>query len=307
MIKIFFIACLLILSPAVYAVCGLSIVANNLSQTWDLNWSIKAISIQISKTNPDACTFGLGFSQGVAGSYTRYAEKADGSQLKYQIYQDTGASKILKDVPDLSTANDVIMVTMPAGSPPITQIYYFDVPYATAVAPTLAASGSYTDTFIINAYEGADFSSLVAPPDATASVSVNLTVDKMVNLALVDTGGVFQDTATTKSIEFGQLVTGKTARFDMVVRTNAGASVTVESLNNGRLKHTTKNSYVDYTIYVNNVAADPSGATPVLTGPTQTALVGVGYPVKVVIGTVNAMSLAGPYSDTVTITATATE
>lgn len=307
MIKTIFIGCFILSSPFVHAACGLSIVANNLSQTWDLNWAIKAISIQISKTDPGACTFGLGFSQGGAGSYTRYAEKADGSQLKYQFYQDAGATKILKDVPDLSSANDVIMVTMPAGSPPVTQIYYFDVPYATAVAPTLASSGTYTDTITINAYEGADFSSLVAPPDATASVNVSIAVDKMVNIALVDTGGVFQETATTKSIEFGELTTGKTARFDMVVRTNAGASVTVESLNSGRLKHTTKNSYVDYTLYVNNVAADPTGATPVLTGPTQTALVGIGYPVKVVIGTVNALSLAGPYADTVTITATATE
>lgn len=296
---------LLTSGSAANAACGLSIVANDLGLDWELSWTMHAISISITKTNPAACTVGLGFSKGSANSYTRSA--ANGSvRLPYQVYQDSGMNHILKDVPDVSSANDVVWVNMPVGGGMQTVIYYFDIPFSTATTPSLIAAGTYSDSFIINAYEGPDAASLAAPPAASAQVNVSIAVSKMVALSLVDTGGVFQDSATTKSVDFGTLVTGAVSRFDLRLRTNAGYSITFASANNGRMKHLTKNSYVPYSIYLNNAVVDTSGATPVA-GSGQSPLAGLGFPVKIVVGTMGNLPIAGKYQDTVTITATATE
>jgi spore coat protein U-like protein len=304
--KLLFIFATIFSGQGAFAACGLSIVASDLSLEWDLTFTAPAIAVQVSKTDPGSCTFGLGFSKGGAGSYTRALSGAGGS-LSYNLYQDSGLTHVLKDVPDITSANDVVMVTLPPGNNPSNQFYYFQIPYAAATSPNLIAAGTYTDSFIINAYEGSDPTAFVNPPAVSTPVSVTVTVPKMIALALVDTGGVFQDTATTKSIDFGNISSGQVSRFDLRIRTNAGYSVKVQSTNNGKMKHVSKNSFVDYSLYVNNVLADPTGATPVLTGSGQTGLNGLGFPVKIVIGTLGNLPLAGTYKDSVIITVTVTD
>ena len=304
--KILLMLALLYTGEGAFAACGLSIVASDLNLEWDLTWTAPAITVQVSKTDPGPCTFGLGFSKGGAGSYVRGASGAGGS-LRYNVYQNSGLSHVLKDVPDITSTNDVVMITLPPGNSPRNEFYYFDIPYAAATSPSLIPAGLYTDSFIINAYEGSDPTAFVNPPAVSTPVNVKIMVPKMISLALVDTGGVFQDSATTKSIDFGNLSSGLISRFDLRVRTNAGYSATVQSTNNGRLKHVSKNSYVDYSLYVNNVQADPTGASPVLTGSGQTGLNGIGFPVKIVIGTLGKLPLSGTYKDTVIITVTVTD
>ena len=287
-------------------ICGLSIAASNLVVAWDMTWTTQSVSITVDKTNPAACTFGLGFSKGTSGSYTRYATVL-GKQINYQLYQDSGKTKILKDAPDTATVNDVIMVTLPPGSSPQVVQYFFDIPYALATTPFLVANGAYLDNFTINAYEGTDPSLFPILPDATAAVNLTVNVDPMVSISLVDPGGGFLTTATTKAIDFGNLFQGQISRFDMLLRTNAGLTVKMVSSNASRLKHLSKNSYVPYTVTVNNVAADLTGVVPVLTASGQTNMMGLGYPVKLIVGAITASSLAGSYQDTVTITAETTE
>lgn len=288
------------------AQCGLSINANNLNVTWDMLWTIQSVSITVSKTNPAACTFGLGFSKGGAGSYTRYANNA-GQQLFYQLYNDGGAAHILKDVPDPLTTNDVVMVTLPAGSGPQIVQYFFDIPYTLATTPLLVAAGTYTDSFTISAYEGADPTLYTAPAAASAPVNLTVVVDKQINLSFTDLGGIYQDNTTSKTINFGTLSTGQVSRFNMAVRTNAGFTITVTSTNTGRFKHATQNSYVPYTMFVNNVLTDMTGAVPVAVGSGQSSMSGLIFPIRLVVGTVNALSLSGTYSDVITVTAIATD
>lgn len=285
-----------------FAICGLSIAANNISTTWDPTWLKQSVSITVSKTNPAACTFGLAFSKGGAGSYSRFATSG-ALQLSYQLYGDNAGSHILKDVPDTVSVNDVVMVTLPAGSGPQIVQYYFDIPYAAATVPFLAGAGTYTDNFVISAYEGVDPALFVAPADATAAVNLSVLIDKQINLSMVDLGNVFVDTATTKSIDFGSLRTGSVSRFNMALRTNSGFSVTFASANNGRLKHTVTGSFIPYTLTVNNVAADLTGVVPVATGSGQTSLSGLIYPVKVTIGVTNVMAVSGSYADSIVVTA----
>lgn len=293
-------------SPKASAQCGLSIFANNISATWDISWVMQSVSITVSKSNPAACTFGLGISKGAASDYNRYATDS-GMQLRYQVYSDVGASKIIKDVPDTGTVNDVVMVTLPAGSGPQIVQYFFDIPYALATAPFLAHAGTYTDSITINAYEGNDPSLYTAPPATSAVVGISVLIEKLIKLSLIDLGGVFVDGATTKSIDFGKLTTGEVSRFNMALQTNAGFSVTLSSANAGNLKHVTGTSLIPYTVEVNGSGADLTGATPVTSGGGQTSLNGLIYPVKITVGSIPASSLAGNYSDVITITAVVTE
>jgi spore coat protein U-like protein len=287
------------------AACGITIVANDLNLDWDLSWTSHAITISVSKTQVAACTFGLAFSKGGAGSYNRRGSSA-GNLLRYQLSSDIGGSKVLKDVPDITSANDVIMVTLPGDTNPQTITYYFDIPFANATTPTLALAAAYTDNFSINAYEGTDPTAFVTP-DASTSVNVTINVPKIISLSMVDTGGVFDESATTKNINFGSVTPGQTSRFDLRIRTNAGYSVTASSSNAGKLKHSVANAFVPYTFYINSVLTDMSGVTPAAVGATQTGLGGLGLPVKIVIGTLGALPMSGTYSDSILITAITTE
>jgi spore coat protein U-like protein len=300
-----FILILLPIKP-VLAACGLAISANDINVTWSTTWTIQSVTLMITKASPAACTFGLGFSKGGAGNYTRYGQNG-ALRLHYQLYQDGAGARILKDVPDVLTANDVVMVTMPAGGGPQMVQFYFDIPYSLATTPLLAAAGIYTDNIVVNAYEGNDPSIYVAPADASASFNLAMTIEKQINLSFVDLGGIFQENTTTKSIDFGRLVPNQVSRFNMALRTNAGFSVTVVSTNNGRFKHNIQNSYVPYEMFVNNVLVDVTGVVPVVTGSGQTSLSGLVYPIKVVVGTVGTLALAGNYSDTLTVTAIVTD
>ena len=296
----------LLVNAIASAACGLSILAGNISTTWTSTWSMQSVSITVSKTNPAACTFGLAFSKGGAGSYSRYATSA-GLQLSYQLYGDAGALHVLRELPDTATTNDVVMVTLPAGSGPQIIQYYFDIPYAAATAPFLAGAGTYTDAFVISAYEGVDPSLFVNPADATAPVAISVLIEKQINLSFIDLGGVFQDNSVTKNIEFGSLRTGNVSRFNMAVRTNAGFSITLASTNAGQFKHSTSATFIPYAVTVNNVAADLSGVTPVVNGSGQTSLSGLVYPVRVTIGATGSLPIAGTYSDSIVVTAIVTD
>lgn len=303
---LFYLVLMILPLESALAACGLTLSASDINVTWTATWTIQSVSLTVSKSNPAECTFGLGFSKGIAGSYSRHGQNG-GLILNYQLYQDSGGSRILKEVPDVLTANDVIMVTLPAGSGPQIVQFYFDIPYSLATSPILAAAGVYTDNIVISAYEGTDPTAFSAPADASTTFNLTMNIEKQINLSFVDLGGYFQENATTKNIDFGQLIANQVSRFNMAVRTNAGFRVTVVSTNNGRFKHSIQNSYVPYNLYVNNIAADLTGVTPVANGSGQTSLSGLVYPMKVVVGTVGVLALAGNYSDTITVTAIVTD
>ena len=86
----------------------------------------------------------------------------------------------MKNVPDVSSVNEVIMFTLPPGSSPQTILYYVNIPFLAATTPFLAAAGTFIDSFTINAYEGGDPLLFVDPPDATTSVGVSIAVPDIV-------------------------------------------------------------------------------------------------------------------------------
>jgi hypothetical protein len=204
------------------------------------------------------------------------------------------------------------MGTLPEGAnQEVTLTYYLAIPYSLATAPTLAKSGAYVDTFDIKVYEGDDPLTMETPVVST-SVTLTITVDPMIDLSLVSSGGSFDISKTTKTVDMGNLYQGLSRTFDMRVRTNAGYSVTFSSDNNGNLKAAGVASLIPYSFYVNAVLLNMSNskAVPVvgLSGAGSTDLQGLSYPIRMVIGNMGATTFyGGNHQDTVTITATTTE
>ena len=297
-----------------HAACGLSFTASNVNITWDLNFTSLAVQIELSKSGADACSFGVGVTKGAAASYPARRVATGAKNLLYQVYSDNALSHIIKDVPDIASANDVLVGGFQAGTNLTqSQVYYIQIPFNAATSPSLAAAGTYTDTYVVNLYEGADPTAFITPV-STASITLTVTIAKMIGLSIIDSGGAYSSGATSRNIGFGTLSEGASQAFDLRVRTNAGYSVTFSSAHDGRLKHTNvaKNSFVPYSFYVNGSVLSLTGSSTVpvvgLTGNGQTSLSGLAYPMKIVIGSITgAGTLGGPHADDMTITATTTE
>ncbi|MGZ3742801.1 MAG: spore coat protein U domain-containing protein [Pseudobdellovibrionaceae bacterium] len=296
------------------AACGLSLSANDINISWSLNFTSIAVSVIVSRSTADACNYALGFTKGNAASYVSRSGASGSNLIRYQLYKDSGLTKILKDNPDITSIDDVDDGGFQAGAIPVSQTlnYYLEIPFNLATTPALVSSGTYTDSFIISLYEGN------GPPYGTLvtskSINLTVTVPPMIALSLVDSGAAFQLGHLSKNVDFGTLGEGATASMDLRVRTNAGFSVTFSSNNNGKMKHTSpgKNSLVPYTFLVNGAAIDLSNSNLVpvvgLTGSGSTGLSGLAYPLKVIIGNMSSPTiLGGPHSDDITITATTTE
>lgn len=300
------------IAPGAYAACGLTLTASNVSVNWTPSFTYISVPINISKAGPDACDYGVGFTKGGAASYPNRRAADGGNIVGYQLYKENAFSNILKDVPDITSANDVVQGGF-AGGVNLTQAnsYYLRIPYNADVAPALIPSGSFTDTYTISLYEGSDPLSYFTSVDSQ-TVTVTITVPKIIAISLVSSGGGFIEGQTTSNMAMGNLYEGQSSGIDLRVRSNAGFDVTFSSLNNGNLKHATANSLVPYKFYVNGALLNMSNSLSVpvsgVTRSGQTAMAGLAYPLKVVIGNVStAAKLAGPHADAITITATTTE
>ncbi|MCM2276722.1 MAG: spore coat protein U domain-containing protein [Oligoflexia bacterium] len=297
-----------------HGACGLTLTANNVSLTWDMNFTAVAVQFTLDKANEPACNFAIGFSKGGGADYNNRRATTGAKNIKYQLHTDSGLTKILKTVPDVASADNVIMGGFPAGTN-LTQTltYYLDIPYGNATSPTLVGSGSFTDTYAVEVFETSVPPVPTDVPVTSSNVNLTITVNPMIKLSLVSTGGGFDAALNSRSVDFGNLYQGATSQFDLRVRTNAGYSITFSSGYNGNLKPgAASGSNVPYSFYVNGVLLDMSNsaAVPVvgLSGAGQTTLSGLAYPIKTIVGSLAGAGIqAGLHQDTVTITATTTE
>lgn len=301
-------------APAAQASCGLSLNASNVSISWNLNFATLAVAITLTKANAPACNFGIGISKGGAASEAARRVASGSNQLPYNIYQDSALTEMLEDYPDIQSSQNVILGGFVAGTN-LTQtiVYYLTIPYATATSPTLVPPGTYSDSYNIDAYEGTDYTTFVTPA-ATSTVNLTVTVPYLICMSLVNSGSAFDQSQTSRNINFGALYPGESTGFDLRVRTNAGFNITFSSQNNGYLKPSGSSTAtgVPYLFYVNsallNLASSSGSPVTGLSGNGQTGLQGLGYPINVVIGNFSGASVvAGTLQDQILVTATTTD
>ena len=300
---------ILLLSKLSLADCGITIVASSIPISYNQNFNFQAVTISVTKAKNPACDIGVTFTAGGGATYGARRMLNGSATLGYQLYQDSALTHVLKDFPDLTSTNDFFLVSFPVGKKlSQTLTYYIKIPPNTL---SLNPAGSYLDNFTIKAYEGSNFSSY-STVDHVAAVNVSATIPKMVTLSMVGAGQAFDPNSTSQSLSFGTLTNGAVLGFDLLVQSNAGFAITFSSQHNGVLQNSSPqiNTVVGYGVQVDGSARslNSSATTPitVATGSGQTSINGNRHNVAVTIGSVDA-TMAGTYSDNITVTATTTE
>lgn len=308
---LFIVATCAFTSPRAHAVasCGLSLTVSNITLVWSTSLPTQQITFKVKKSKNAPCDYFVTFSKGGASDYNRRMLSGSNT-LRYQIYKEAALTNILKELPEVTSDDEIITGSFGVGSDQTqTRTYFVQIPLNLATTPTLKPSGTYVNTFIMRVYRDNPANSLL---ENSKNVLIKTTIQKNVQLSLVNSGGAFNPSDTTQAVAFGTLTTGASRAFDMRVLTNAGYRVTFSSQNNGALKHALANvtTAVPYTLTINglpkNLSSSKTVPIVVASGSGQTSVDGVGHAVEVIIGSVTD-KMAGAYSDIITVTAATAE
>ncbi len=286
------------------AACTLGVEVQGVSPVYDFfsgTATAQAYEVKVNHAAGDSCDFVVTFSLGGAPDYDRRMTLGGGT-LPYQLYSQANRTGVLKDLLDAQSALEVLSGTISAqNTSPRTLTFHLVIPADQVVPP-----GAYQDSVTVSVYEGTlGGNPVLADSDGLV---VSTTIERDIQLSLPNTGAPFDPDDRNQSMDFGVLGQGDSLGFDLMVRTNAGYTVSMLSDNQGRLKHkdlaAAANATVDYTLRVDGAATDLSGSQAVMVanGSGTTPLSGVRHPTTVTIGSV-AGKISGTYEDTVTITA----
>jgi spore coat protein U-like protein len=260
------------------------------------------ITVNVRRNNTNhGCDYFLTFSRGMSMNYNRQMFK--GSDVApYQLYRTFPYADVLKDLSDAVSNSDVIVSSFPdnAGSTQNVESYRAVLGNVTSIPV-----GLYFDTVTVRLYEGT-LSGYFLRDSTTVNFQYSST--RSIDLSLVPTGGAFNASATSMSLDFGTMYTGESRAFDIVLVTNAGYSLSMNSQNSGQMKHESlSNGAVPYALTVNSsVVSLGGGNTVVARGSGVSPSGGSRVPVVVTIGAL-ANSVSGTYRDSITITVQTTE
>ncbi|MBI3606798.1 MAG: hypothetical protein HY207_02400, partial [Nitrospirae bacterium] len=172
------------------------------------------------------------------------------------------------------------------------------------------ASGTpYTDgNLTLSLYSGLLFLSPTLV--TTKTITFRARADSRVDVSLVESGKRFDIGETTQLIDFGTLESGEQRGFDVVVRSNNGYVVTMQSQNHQLLVHARAPAIVDtvsYSVIFNGGGVDLStGApVPVIADTGTTLATGIAFPLEFTVGPLSGNEVAGTYSDVINVEVTA--
>jgi spore coat protein U-like protein len=259
-----------------------------------------------ANTQPGGCDYFLTFDYGAANSYSARALKNGSQTWPYQIYKDSGHTKILKNIPQTVSNDDVLTGTMPNNAGNDVQknsTFWVSVDQS---SPWLRFN-MYTDWTTVSLYKGN-----LANHQFVSSVVLTFYyyAPKRVDISLVPTGGSFNLTDTTEILDFGTMVDGTTRACDVILKYNAGYMLYASSQNNGKLKHSSSSSTVNYKLSLNGTQVNlgNSASNPVQvfrelgTSPSSGKVI----PAVVTIQDTSTRQ-TGSYSDIVTLTVQSSE
>ena len=243
------------------------------------------------------------FSKGLANSYQRRAYNISGNYLNYNLHSNINQSGILKDLGDAVTNNEFLHGEAPEKHNHYSKSFFISMP---GLSTTLVRSGTYLDIVQVTIYgynensgnynfEEADYFTLL------------FHIPKRIQISLIDEGGAFDSSSTSKVLDFGLLAQGQVRGADLRVVSNASYQVNISSQNNGKLKMN-QGDTINYSLKVNgsNVPLAGSSTAPVLIGTGDlTTAAGDLFNLKFNILESTNYKSAGLYQDVLTITAIA--
>lgn len=304
-IKYFFLL-IILTSVSAYADCGFDLT------TPVFNYAVGntnpttsgVVTIERTKSGNSACNnFFLAFTKGWAGNYNRRAlNLANGDLIYYNLYKNGNSTGILKEPSDISSTNEVLFGTI-ARNETKTLTYFFTLAPINASSPPKA--GSYIDVVQVQAYSGTYTN--INSWEGYRDLYVYINVAKFVSLSLVDTGGVYDDSKTSKTLDFGELEEDEQLSFDVRVVGNAGYILKASSANNGYLKRidgSGTKSEISYDLFANNslkgLASSSSVPVTLASASGTTPSGGAQIPIRIQINSVTDKD-PGSYQDYLTL------
>ncbi|MGB9152441.1 MAG: hypothetical protein WCD70_05065 [Alphaproteobacteria bacterium] len=253
------------------------------------------------------CEYFVTLSAGQSGNFNQRKMSEMTTFLNYNAYVTSGKSSIFAALPT-ATQSEIISGSFPIAVA-LTQTNTHEFYWTINPKQIAAASGMpYADTSLtLSLYSGLLIlsSTLVA----TKTITFQTHVDSSVDVSLVESGRPFDISETTQLIDFGNLESGEQRGFDVVVRSNNGYNVTMQSENNQLLRHERASipDTVAYNVIFNGGGVDLSTGAPVqvISGTGTTPATGTSFPIEFTIGTLSGSETAGIYSDVINVEVTA--
>lgn len=244
------------------------------------------------------------FSKGQANSYNRMAYLNSTNTLNYNLHQNINLNGILKEFNDALSSVEYISGNMPEDNTPYSNNFFISVPALSTQSN--APSGIYTDVIQLAVY-GFNPSSGNYSFERVTNVTVSLIVHNKIQISIVEEGGTFNASSTSKILDFGELEMNEEKGVDVMVSSNTPYQLQLSSQNSGNLKSPGQ-STVAYNLKSNGSSVGLSGSqgSPVLIGggnPTNAP--GDRYNLKIKITESVENKPSGLYQDVITITAIA--
>jgi spore coat protein U-like protein len=253
------------------------------------------------------CQYFVALSTGQSGNFNLRKLIQGGKVLSYNVYTDAGTT-VLK-APPSAAQNEVISGTFPVVVG-LTQTNSHKFFWTIAPQQIVPVQGThYADANLsLDLYSG----TLLTSPTrvASAAVTFRTLVASSVDLSLVRSGAPFNINDTAQLIDFGVLSSGEQREFDLIVRSNNGYAVTMQSENRQVMVHERTPAVADtvsYEVVLNGGAVDLSSGAPVqvLSGTGTTPATGMSFPIEFTVGNLSGAEAAGTYSDVINVTVTA--
>jgi hypothetical protein len=241
------------------------------------------------------------FSKGLSNNYQRRAYTWWAYSLPYNLHKGVNQSGVLKERNDAVTSNEYVEGSSPNRDQTYTGYYFISVP---GKATTSIPAGYYYDVVQASVYS---INNGFLIFEVTDNVTLLFYVNQTIQVSIVDEGGTFDASSTSKVLDFGYLSQNAEKGADLRVVANGSYVIKVSSQNNGQLK-LSSGDLISYSLRVNGSPVNLSGSSgnPVQIGSGDaTSNAGDLYNLKVKITESTANKAAGMYQDIVTITAIA--
>lgn len=253
------------------------------------------------------CEYFVSLSTGQSGDFNRRKLSQTADVLNYNAYTDAG--KTIFKAPPTAAQGEVIPGSFPValGLIQTNNHSFFWTINPQQIVP--AQQTRYTDANLsLDLYSG----TLLTSPTlvASAAVTFRALVESSVDLSLARSGAPFNINDTTQLVDFGVLSSGEQRGFDLVVRSNNGYVVSMQSLNNQVMAHAEAPAVRDtvpYQVVLSGGGADLSTGAPVqvISGTGTTPATGTSFPIEFTVGNISGTEAAGTYSDIISVTVTA--
>lgn len=312
-------ACLLLPSCEAAALCvGLKFVGAPAAVTfaggsagynvYDPEKHLQTVNFQVEAEAIGAtCEYFVALSSGQSGDFNRRKLSQAAKMLSYNAYTDAG--KTIFKAPPTAAQGEVISGSFPVAIA-LTQTNnhsFFWTVDPQQIVP--AQQTHYADANLsLDLYAG----TLLNSPTlvASAAVTFRARVESSVDLSLVRSGAPFNINDTAQLIDFGVLSSGEQREIDLVVRSNNGYAVSMQSLNRQVMVHAEAPAVRDtvpYQIVLSGGGVDLSASAivQVISGTGTTPATGISFPIEFTVGNLSGAETAGMYSDIISVTVTA--